>query len=490
MSAGSGERPGQAAEVGGSSSPAETADLAERLASVRPARVRLLIALAWPIAISYLLQNSYRINDQFWVQGLGPEAHAAMGAALFVAIMNFALGFLPAGGALALCSRAFGARDEARFASLARHALLFALLVGGAMAAVGPALTPWITGVLGLEGSQAEMAEAYLIALYLVAPAQTVALIVEFLFLSRGRTVVPMVLQAIAIVLNFLWTPWLVYGPRAAEALPFPGAGVAAWLASATGTPELGIAGAAWATGLARLTTAGLGLVLFAMLYRIGPFGGMRPRLGRMLELARISLPVCFSIALYAGVYWALLALVLRQLPMEVTAGLGLGFQIFEGLAYPSFLALGMAAASLVGRYLGAGDSQAVLETVASARVIGRWLGLGAALAFLFGGSLLGPLFTDDPRVLRELVLYVVILAFSQYQVAVETVNERILLGAGRTRSIPWISGIGNALRIPLGWALAIGAGLGGPGVWWAINLTTWLKSWLFWREVRRGDWL
>ncbi len=465
-------------------------DVARQLAAARPTRTRAVIALAWPTAISYLLQNSYRINDQFWIQGLGAQAHAAAGAALFVGIMNFAIGFLPAGGALSLASRAFGAQDEREFGAIARHALLFALIVGAALAAIGAPLTPTIVELLGLEGETARLAHEYLFALYLCSPALALALIVEYLFLARGRTLFPMVLQAIAIVLNWIWTPMLAYGERAADVLPVPGAALAADLAARFGIEGSGMAGAAYATGLARLTTGIAGLAILGLWLGVPLVPRGLASLARLVRIARISVPVSLSIALYAGVYWALLGLVLDRLPAEVTAGLGLGFQVFEGIAYPAFLGVGMACASLVGRHLGAGDTQAVFETIQSSRRVGRFLGIGAGVSFLLGGSLLGPLFTQDPAVLRELELYVISLAFSQYWVAVETIHERVLLGAGHTRAIPWISGTVNTLRVPLAWLLALPLGLGGPGVWWAINATTWIKAFLFWREVRRGDWL
>ena len=62
--------------------------------SAVPSRVRELLLLSWPTVLSYILNNAYRINDQFWIQGLGGTAQAAVGAVFFAQILVFALVFL------------------------------------------------------------------------------------------------------------------------------------------------------------------------------------------------------------------------------------------------------------------------------------------------------------------------------------------------------------------------------------------------------------
>jgi Na+-driven multidrug efflux pump len=300
-----------------------------------------------------------------------------------------------------------------------------------------------------------------------------------------------MVLNVIAIALNFVANPLLIYGAGAVEALP------GWWLAPAIantaatlGIEGHGMAGAAWATVGSRSVTVLLGLAIlrFGFGARLWPAGA--PVAARVRELLSVSAPTSLSIALYAGVYWLLLGLVLSELPLAAVAALGIGFQVFEGVSYPLFLGISMAGASLVGRRLGARDPEGALEVVAAARRVARFAALAIAALFLLTARPVGGLFTEDPDVLREVVLYVSVIALSQYWVAMEAVNERVLLGAGRTRRIPWISGSGNALRVPLAYLLAITLGLGPAGVWWAIVATTIYKGGMFWREVERRDWL
>jgi MATE family multidrug resistance protein len=229
-----------------------------------------------------------------------------------------------------------------------------------------------------------------------------------------------------------------------------------------------------------------LGLMLLRHLYGIRPWVAGDVRRARLASIARLGLPMTLSILLYAGVYWAMLALVLSRLGTAAIAGLGIGFNAFEGVSFPFFLGIALAASSLVGRSLGAREIDSARLAVRNARRVGRAAGLGFALLFLAGRQALVPWFTEDPEVLAETLGYVGILAWSQLFVAEETVNEKVLQGAGVTRPIFWISTAGNLTRIPLAYLLAIACGFSSAGVWWAINATTLLKALLFRRTVDR----
>lgn len=451
---------------------------------------REVLRLAWPAVLSYVLNNAYRMNDQFWVQGLGGDAQAALGATFFVAIMNFSVVFLAAGGTLALIARATGAGDPEARQSVARHALLFGVTIGAVLTLFGTFATETIVSWLGLQSNVAALGADYLGALYAVILPLAVVPALDHVFIGWGDTKTPMRLLCLAVGLNYFLNPILIYGADAAAAVPgAPLAGVSASIAEALGIEGLGIRGAAYATGGSRLISVSIGLVILRTRRGVPLLGSLRPKLSRLRAIASISAPMSVSIATYAGVYWAVLALVLSRLDPAATAGLGVGFTVFEGAAYPCYLGVSIATASLVGRNLGAGNPDGAWGVIRSARAIGRVLGVTMALAFWFVAPLLAPLFTEDAGVLRETIRYCSVLAFSQYWVSVETINEKVLLGAGYTRPIMLISMTGNLLRIPLAFVLAVTLDHGAAGVWWAINLTTYFKAGLCWWTVQRGLW-
>jgi len=179
---------------------------------------------------------------------------------------------------------------------------------------------------------------------------------------------------------------------------------------------------------------------------------------------------------------------VFSELPPAALGGLSIGFNAFEGVAFPFYLGVAVASASVVGRNLGAGDPARARLAIHNSRKIAAVLGLVFTAVFAGLGPWLVRLFTADPAVQDQALSYVSVLAFSQLFVALEAVEEKVLLGVGRTRPIFWVSVPGNLMRLPLAWLLAVHYGLGAAGVWWTINLSTLLKAAAFHLQVRRLD--
>jgi Na+-driven multidrug efflux pump len=187
-------------------------------------------------------------------------------------------------------------------------------------------------------------------------------------------------------------------------------------------------------------------------------------------------------------VYAAIVKLIMSRLPEASLGGLSIGFNAFEGVAFPFYLGISVAGASLIGRNLGAGNRLEARRAIRSIRLVNLSLGLFFTAVFFFGGPFLVPLFTNDPEVLVEAGLYVTILAASQVFVALEAAEEKVLLGMGHTRPIFAISVPGNLIRLPLAWFLAIYLDWGAIGVWWTINISTTLKALAFHMTVRQLD--
>lgn len=432
--------------------------------------MRSVLRLAWPAILSFTLGNAYRINDQYWVKGLGPDAQAAIASCIFALILNFSVIFLAVGGTLPLVARAAGARDDAERDEVIRHGLKLGALIALFLMIVGTLATPHFGALFDVAGKPAEMMADYLLIIYLGMLPLVISPVVNNVFIAMGNTRVPMALQAIAVMSNLVLNPLLIYG-------------LGDW-------DGMGIAGAALATFASRALSASLGLVILKRLYSVQLIRGGHFRARRLLEMAKLGSPVAASIGFYSAVYIAMFRYVIADLGTEVAAGFGIGFNAFESVSYPFYLGVALAGSSLVGRNLGAKDPTQAMLAVRNVQRVGRVMGVAFALLFLVCGPLLTPLFSEDPAVVSEALLYVSILAFSQPFVAEEAVGEKVLYGAGHPRPVFWISTPANLLRVPLAWFLAIQQGYGAAGVWWTINITTYIKAACFYVAVRRGRWL
>lgn len=422
-----------------------------------------LVRLALPAAASAVLNNAFRVIDQYAAAYLGTSAQAAIGSCTFVLIAAYAVYSLVAAGTGPLVARATGAGDPAFrrrvFGASLTGGLSLGVLVGACLHLGADA----IAGALGLQGPVATDAALFLRALSWGAPALALAPVLDACFVAIGRTRAMLALQLVAAALNAALNPVFIH------------------------TLDLGVAGTAYATGIARALTVGAGV---AVLWRA--FGPTLSELRAGVTLARvlrIGAPVTVNTFWYAGAYFLLLRYAISPLGPATNAALGIGFSALEGFTYPLFLGVSLGVSSLVGRSLGAGRP----EDAARAAVLGfplvTALGLACGALFWFGAEPLCGAFTHDPEVLAAAVLYARVLAWSQLFVAWEALAEGVLAGAGDTRTLFWLSAPLNALRVPLGWALAFPLGMGAAGVWWAINLTSLAKAVGKGVSAARGGW-
>jgi putative MATE family efflux protein len=422
-----------------------------------------IVLLTFPTALSAMLNNAYRVIDQYAVQWLGVDAQAAIASCTFVLIAFFAFYSIFSAGAIALVSRAVGSGDIAEQRRLIGCALTSSLLAGIIILSASGMLAPWTVKSLGLRHELAKQAETYLRWHALYCLPQAVMPTLDAVFIAYGRTKIVLLLQITSSVVNFVLNPVCIY------ALKF------------------GIGGAAMATGISEGIAVIIGLLL---LPKVTNFDNKTFRLdAHAIRIINVGLPMCWGTLVFAGVYWALLQWVISPLGSTVNAALGIGFSVLEGFTWPVFWGFSMGIASIVGRCLGAGELGKAKQAIQIAFSLVTFFGLLASAVFWMGGEVLSGLFTNDADVLKQAVLYAHVLAFSQLFVAYEALAEGILSGAGRTKAIFYWSAPLNILRIPCCWLFAVHYGYGAVAVWWVINLSTFLKTLGKWSTVLSGRW-
>ena len=423
----------------------------------RESPLREALRLSWPATLALLLHSGYRVNDQYWIQNLGSDAQAALGLCGFMLIFNFAFVQIGNAGILARVAHHTGAgnRDQVLSACTSGVGACSLLLV--VVGIIGYFATPDLVRMLGASGTVASYSQEYLSQIYICLPLIALKPIVDGIFIGIGNTMIPLLLAVVSVGLNFVLNPIMIFG----------------W--DALGVPAMGVSGAAWATGISRGVGGLIGLLMLRRHYQIKILAG-RWAWTEVAKIARIGLPVAISTAAYAGCFIAVLKTSIEAFGSNVQAGLGIGFSGIEVLSYCSLFGPAMAVSGMVGRRLGAKDHPGAEEAVKICLRLSVGISLAFTAMFLAIPDLLAGIYTSIPAVRHEVVVYLTIVAWSQIPTAIEAVLARALTGAGRTLGTSIISAGGYLSRIPLALFLGHSIGLGPVGVWWALNISNYLK--------------
>ena len=121
-----------------------------------------LLSLAIPSIVSQLLNNAFRIIDQYSIQWLGSAAQAAMGATSFVLIAAFSLFMLIGAGIGPLVGRATGAEDEESRTVFIGQGLRTTTIISFVYCTILVLGSPFFPALVGLQDQAAELMETYL----------------------------------------------------------------------------------------------------------------------------------------------------------------------------------------------------------------------------------------------------------------------------------------------------------------------------------------
>jgi putative MATE family efflux protein len=287
---------------------------------------------------------------------------------------------------------------------------------------------------------------------------------------GMGDTIGPLKINLIAVILNALLDPVLIFGLG-----PFP---------------RMGVAGAAIATSFTRAIAGVIGL---RMLIR-GEYGfrihlrDLRwdmPMIGKML---RIGFPMAIG-QTTTSLGFTLLIGVVNTFGSAVTAAFGIGNRIIHMAMVPAF-GFAQASATAVGQNLGADRPDRASRAVKiSSIMIGVILLPITTLMFFFGAQISG-IFIQDPEVLRYGHDLFQVTSYSVFVFGFIMVLMGSFQGSGHTVPVMvlnmsrlWL------VRIPAAYLLALTFKLGPLGIWWAMFLSNMLTAIAGGIWFSRGTW-
>lgn len=376
-------------------------------------------------------------------------ASVGIGNSLFFGLSTFFFGLL---GALdPLVAQAYGAGDATRISRFAKQGIVIALAASIPVATIMLNARPF----LRLLGQPPELVDGA--ARYLEASAFGVPAFLLYTALQRTLQSMSIVRPAfVAIVVanaaNFLTDYVLVFGN---------------W-----GFPALGAAGAGWATTVSRwvMVACVVGGAWKPLRRYFSIAAGDWRRFTSYASFWRIGAPIGAHVSLEFWIFGCVSLMMGNLGPLEAAS-----HQVainLASLAYMLALGLAEAAATRVGNAVGRRD----MPGTRRAGYVSLGLGLSVmsffAVLFLTLPQALTRLYSPDPEVVGLASVLLRIAAFFVFFDSTQAIATGILRGAADTRVPATMALVGYwLLGLPLGVALAYGAGMGPRGLWWGLTL-------------------
>ncbi len=413
-------------------------------------------------------QNIVNLVDTAMVGTLGDEALAAVGMSSFVNFMAVAFMMGMSSGVQAMCARWKGAGRSGEIALPLNGGLVIAALLCIPMTVVLYAATPAILAVLAPEPAVAQIGSDYL--QYRILGMTAVGMNFTFrgywnaMNMSRLYMATLISMHLCGIALNWV----LIFGNL--------------------GAPALGAEGA----GLSNAISVYIGLAVYVSLAwrhgrREGFLAGL-PSRETLATIFRISFPAGVQQLLFASGMVALFAILAHVGTKEVAAGNVL-INVMLVAILPS-IGFGLAAATLVGQSLGAGNvDEAYAWGWRVARFAAGFVALISLPAVVAPELVLSPFLHDQAT--RELAVWPLRIAalFSPLE-CVAAVLMNAHLGAGSSRTVLAVSVATQwGAFLPVAWLLGPGLGFGMIAIWLAQAAYRMLNLSLFSWSWRRRAW-
>ncbi len=405
---------------------------------------KTLVTLSAQMLVGIFSMVAFSLVDTYFVGQLGPDELAAMGYVLPVAMVVMGLAFGLGTGTATVVAQAIGQGDRYRVQRLTTDALTLSLVVVALLIVVGLATMDPVFRLLGAGPKTLPLVKEYMTIWYAGMLFLVVPMVGNNAIRSSGDARTPATIMTVAVGVNAVLDPLLIFGLG-----PFP---------------RLELAGAALATVIARATT--LVVSLYVLHYKHQMLTGVRPRwregVRSWADVLYVGLPNAATnlvLPLGAGIVTRLVS----GYGDAAVAAFGVASRI-DMFAMMPVMALGAILGPFVGQNWGAGLGDRLRAAVdLSLRFCLAW-GAAVAVPLALFAAPLARLFNDDPAVVETLVLYLALVPVG-YGIR-SAVNLTKVVMNSLNRPIPGsVVTLGQmfGLYVPLAWAGAALFGL--PGI-------------------------
>ena len=416
----------------------------------------LVLSMSLPMVISMGVNSLYNIVDSYFVAKMSEDAMTAL--ALVYPIQNIitaiAVGF--GIGTNAVISYFLGARHQEDADRATTQGMLFNLLHGILLAVICIGVMPAFLRMFSSDEKVISLALIYAERAFIFAPVIAAGVAFEKIFQSVGRMKVSMFCMMCGFVANIILDPMMIFG-----------IGI---------FPEMGIAGAAYATDIGQAIT----LIAYLVFYVARPIPVkirkkyLKPDRSITAKLYGIGIPAALNIALPSFLISALNG-ILAGFSGSYVLVLGVYYKL-QTFIYLTGNGIVQGIRPLVGYNYGAGEHGRVREIYRTAiRLTAVVMLVGTVLSWTIPGQLIG-MFTSNADTIRIGIqaLHIVSLGFIVSAVSVTTCG--FLEGMGKGTSSLCIS-LSRYVVVMIPAAFVLSRFMGANGVWTAFAVTEFITA-------------
>ena len=471
---------------------------------------KAIFVLSWPILIESFLNSLVGLTDTVLAAGLpdGTAATDAIGGASyitwFIGLIVMAIGV----GATALVSRSVGGGRQAVANAVVGQTMLLGVGAGAVTGLVIWLMAPWVASALNLGDMASAQFVDYLGILAWGVPFMGVLFGGTACARGAGDSFRPLLVMVVVNAVNIV-VSWVLAGVDVTASRVVNGEVVTRVLVVNPFGFDLGVPGIAIGTLAANIVGAGLLLLILGR-----GWSGVRLRRRRLAphwhtirRLVRVGLPNFLeTFGLWIGNF--LVLLMVGWLAAADGGGL-LGVHIvairIEAFSFMPGFAMGMAAATLAGQFLGARSPAMARRAVWRCTLIGATVMGLFGVAFLAVPAAIVGIFSPQPLHLAKAPALIMIAGMVQIPFAVAIVTRSAMRGAGDVRFVMGLTWFTTYLvRLPLAYALSgVAIPLGGGrhfenpfgmepslwGLWLGLCIEMGIRGVVFLARFLQGGW-
>lgn len=424
----------------------------------------LVMAMSVPNILSMLINSLYNIVDSFFVARISEQAMNAISIVYPIQNLSLAIAVGFGIGINAQIAQLLGRGEERRAGVAGTAGMMLALVHGIAVFLLCRMFLPKFLGLYTQDADILTMSRQYGDIVLLFCGVQHLFIGMEKIYQSLGRMKTTMVCMSFGCIVNIILDPILIFGMGP--------------------IPAMGIAGAAWATGIGMT----LELLLYGSIYVMHPIPirltRENLRVDRRLigQLYNVGIPASLNMALPSVLISALNSILIGFSQVYVVI-LGAYYKL-QTFVYMPANGLIQGIRPLIGYNFGAGEQERVKKIHRLTLLISTaMMAAGTVVCLLFPEWLMG-LFANQPETIREggIALRIISLGFAASAVSITACGCMEGLGMGMP---PLVISLLRYTLLIIPAAFILSRFMGPAGVWhafWVTELIAAVISWFYYQ--------